>query len=185
MAKRPPTMRLFVAIYPPIEIACAALSTLANLDLPDHRATPDQQIHMTVQFIGDTPVTHLDAVIETTERAAAGLNPFDLTPIRFITLPKRRPARLVALETDAPPPLVELHTRLAGRLAHRPRPRPSDRFLPHMTLCRFRQPGAVPGLTVDHPVDLPSFHVRFISLVRSTLQPTGAVHNVMARAELG
>lgn len=168
-------LRLFVAIYPPPEFAGSALALLEGIDaLPPHRASPADQVHLTAQFIGETDPRRLDAVRESVARAASGLGPCAVYAERLIALPRRGLARLVALETDAPPPLIELHRRLASRLARKPRKDASDRFVPHLTLCRFRAP--TPGFRLDRPAPIGGFKVHEVRLMRSLLRPEGAEH---------
>lgn len=173
-------LRLFVAVYPPPSIAETLIERLATCELPPHRLTPTEQIHLTLQFIGDMPSRRLDTTIESVDRAAAGLRGTTLHIERFITLPDRGPARLVAAATDLPATIRELHERLARRFATRVR-RP-DGYLPHLTLARFRTPAQVPELAT--PINL-HFDVRCISLMRSTLQPSGAIHHLVHQVDLG
>lgn len=180
-------LRLFVAIYPPqggregdpVRGSRDWLRAIRKLDPPlaNHRPTPPEQVHLTLQFIGDTPQGDLDRVIESIERSASGIAPFGLTPLRLMTLPPRGRPRLVALETDAPPPLLELQRRLAHRLARNPRQKAGDRFLPHLTLARFTHDARPRDL--DVPARDPMFHVEHLALVRSVLLPTGAQHRVL------
>jgi 2'-5' RNA ligase len=184
MAKPRSNLRLFVGIYPPSHITQRLLESLHALDLPAHRLTRTDQVHLTVQFIGDTPAAQLDATIESVQRATAGLRAFDLQPEKLITLPNRRgaPARLVAVECASHSTLTELHDRLARRLAANVRRTPGDRFLPHLTLCRFRVPKRMDA--VERTVDVDAFPVRAAHLMRSTLLPGGAVHEVITEVEL-
>lgn len=175
-------LRLFVAAYPPPETASAALAALGRLGLAPHRPTPAEQVHMTLCFIGDTPARDLDDVRESVERSAAGLPAFTLSPRRLITLPQRGRPRLVALETDTDPTLLELVRRLAKRLAKRVREKPADRFLPHMTLCRFAH--TADPRRLESPIDLPPFAIDRIVLVRSVLLPAGAEHRPVTEAPL-
>src|SRR5690606_23530157 len=69
MAKPIANLRLFVAAYPPRETAEAMLEALRTLTLPDYRITPIEQVHLTLQFIGDTPARDLDETIESVRRA--------------------------------------------------------------------------------------------------------------------
>jgi 2'-5' RNA ligase len=170
--------RLFVAVYPPLEIARALLAALGRLDLPDYRPVPLEQVHMTLQFIGDTPAPQLDETTESVRRSTGGVKGFDLQPRLLIKLPERGRARLIAAEADRPPGLMEIQRRLAGRLARSARRNPSDRFRPHLTLCRFRSPVAMSR--VDETLDVEPFAVREINLMRSTLRPQGAQHDVVA-----
>ncbi|MDY7109181.1 MAG: RNA 2',3'-cyclic phosphodiesterase [Planctomycetota bacterium] len=182
MSKPRNNLRLFVGVYPPTGTARAMLAALEDLDLPAHRRTPIEQLHMTLQFIGDTPVKELDATIESVDRSRAGLAAFELAPLRLMTLPQRGRSRLVAAETDAPSTLLELQRRLATRLAQNVRSRPGDRFLPHLTLCRFRAPTRIEPL--DEPLALDAFPVRELKLMRSTLHPDGAKHHEVAAFSL-
>lgn len=178
-------LRLFVAIYPTAEAARDLLRALGRLDLPPvatYRATRPEQVHMTVQFIGDTEERELAEVEESVSRSAAGLEPFMLTPARLVTLPERGPPRLVVAVTDAPPGLLELQRRLASRLARTPRPKTGDRFLPHMTLCRFT--GAAKAPRVAEPLQAAPFEVREVVLMRSVLRPAGAEHVEVSRVAL-
>ncbi|MFG0284324.1 MAG: RNA 2',3'-cyclic phosphodiesterase [Phycisphaerales bacterium JB039] len=181
MARPQANLRLFAAIYPPIEVARAALRAIRGLDLPDHRATPAEQVHLTAQFIGDTPVKDLDGVLESVRRSASGVGAFALKPLRYITLPRGKRPRLIALETDAPAQIMELHRRLAHRLATSPRADGADRFLPHLTLARFR-PG--PARPLEAEADLPAFEVDAIVVMRSVLRPEGAEHKEVERIAL-
>lgn len=176
-------LRLFVAIYPPLEVRRAMARTIRDLDpLPDprHRVTPVEQVHMTAHFIGDTDPRHLDDVVESVRRSAAGLDAFTLTPTRLRTLPERGRPRLIALETDAPPALMEVHRRLAHRLARPGRGR--DHFMPHVTLCRFN-PSANPTAG-EWPTTIPGWDAREIVLVRSILSREGADHAVVEAVAL-
>ena len=182
MATKGVTQRLFVGVYPPPEVALALVAALAQIDLPPHRVTSPEQVHLTLQFIGDTPASDLERTIETVRRATAGVGPFTLTPHQLIALPRRGPSRLLAAETDAPASLLELQRRLSSRLARSPRRRPGDRFLPHLTLCRFRNPARIearPSILAVEP-----FSVDRIVLMKSTLRPVGAVHEIVDSVEL-
>lgn len=182
MARPSANCRLFVAIYPPLEVATAALKALQRLELPPHRASPPEQVHLTVQFIGDTPMADLDHTMESVRRAAAGLAAFDMSLVRLMALPERGPARLVAAEADAHPTLLELHRRLVTRLARNVRRRDRERFLPHFTLARFRAP--THGAPAAEPLALGPFLVQRLSLMRSTLGPAGAAHHELLDCEL-
>ena len=176
-------MRLFVAAYPPRAFARCALEALRGVGMPANRETAVEQVHLTLQNIGDTEAGRVGEVSESVARSASGIGVFTLRAVRLITLPERGAARLVALETDAPGALLELQRRLATRLARKPREKAGDRFVPHLTLCRFR--GAEAGLRVNEGVELGGFEVGEIALMRSVLRPGGAEHREVARFGLG
>lgn len=176
------TLRLFVAIYPPAADARAMLRALHHLRLPSHRQTPVEQLHLTLQFIGEVERRDLPAIIESVERSASGLEVFSLRPERLITLPERGRPRLVAARTDAPPTLLELQRRLATRLARHPRERAGSRFTPHFTLCRFTH--SANPCPIDEALTLPSFRIEQVHLVKSVLMPEGAEHSPVHQVEL-
>lgn len=178
----PEPVRLFVAIYPPLALAREMVARAAGMDLPRNRITPAEQVHLTLQFIGEREPGEVPSVIESVRRSAAGLAGFTLETIRLMTLPHRGAARLVAAEFSSPAALLEIQRRLALRLARHPRERAGDRFTPHMTLLRFGS--AAPGVRVDVPLVLPTFEVHQVALMESWLRPDRAVHGEVARVEL-
>jgi 2'-5' RNA ligase len=178
-----PNIRLFVAAYPPAEVRVAYAAVLETIDAgAPYRATPAEQIHMTLQFIGAVPEKQLDEVIESTSRSGAGIPAFTLTPQKLVCFPERGTPRLIALETDTPAALKEVRRRLVQRLAKEPRKESPERFRPHLTLCRFT--GAGRPTRIEEPALLPPFAVEALILFKSTLKPTGAVYTEVARAPL-
>lgn len=178
----PEPVRLFVAVYPPLGLAREMAARAAAMDLPRHRATPTEQVHLTLQFIGEREPSEVAEVLESVRRSAAGLPAFTLETIRLMNLPQRGAARLVAAEFSSPAALLEIQRRLAHRLARNPRERSGDRFVPHMTLLRF---GSVaPGVRVDSALALPAFEVREVLVMKSWLRPDRAVHAEVARVAL-
>jgi 2'-5' RNA ligase len=180
MAREVRTLRLFVSIVPPPEVAAGLLGALhRHVDVSNARVVPPAQVHMTVQFIGETDVRDMARVRESVERSVAGLGAFVLHAERLIQLPERGRPGLVAAETDAPAPLTELHRRLAHRLARRARRDAGDRFRPHLTLCRYQRIGRVERL--EHAIALGEEHawrVEGVRLMSSVLRPEGAEHRV-------
>lgn len=165
-------MRLFVAVYPTPEAAKALLAALRGAKLPAHRLVPADQVHLTLRFIGSVPADELVLYAEGVGSAAEGMACFSLAPQKLIALPPHRPARLIAAEVDLPVELRQLHDRVSARIpAEREE---SGRFLPHMTLCRFKEPARVPP--IEAALRVAPFAVSEIALVRSTLGPGGAVH---------
>ncbi len=167
-------VRLFVALHPPAAVVERLLGRLATLELPEHRVVAREQVHMTLQFIGEVRASHVDEIAESVERSAAGIERFEVTPLMLATLPERGTPRLVAAMTDAPAGLVEIHRRLVHRLAHHVRARSKERFTPHLTLCRFAH-GVTPE-RVAKAMEEPGFVVERVVLMRSVLLPQGAEH---------
>lgn len=192
----PTRLRLFVALYPPPQVAHAYVTHVASLlaTSPDSRVTrgyklvPEPQVHLTLQFIGDIDPRQLDQTIESVERAAAGCVPLECTPYSLVLQPSQGPVRLIALELSCPPILRELHQRLALRLAKR---QASTDFWPHMTLLRFSPANAsrdqLKQLIPQSPLQesqWPGFRATSLSLVQSVISDSGAFHRELAKIHL-
>lgn len=177
-------LRLFVAAYPPPALAQRAVDAACALGLAGLKPSPPSQVHLTLHFVGEVPAREEAAVRESVERAAAGIGALKLLPRRLVTLPERGPARLVAMTTDAPAALLELHRRLVARLARRPSRDAGRAFVPHLTLARFPGVGA-PGIRVDHPLEWEEFLVERVQLMASVLRAQGAEHRQLHSVALG
>lgn len=174
------TLRLFVCLYPPPDVAESLLCALAGLSLPEYREVAAEQVHLTLHFIGEIDSRQLDEVRESVERSARGLECFSLAITSLISLPQRGETRLVAARCVSHPTLEELHRRLVHRLARKKQGR--EDFLPHMTLARLRVPTRMERMEL--PLDRVEFQVRAIHLVQSHLQTGGAIHRTIAEIAL-
>jgi 2'-5' RNA ligase len=135
---------------------------------------PLEQVHLTVQFIGDVSGRDRDATVESVARATAGLAAFRLEPRRMISLPRRGAARLIAVETSSPPPLAELHRRLIQRFVREQRGRSGRSFLPHFTLARY--PHESSPVRINEAIRLEPILIGEVRLMKSDLRSSGAKH---------
>lgn len=189
MSSRAALARLFVAVYPPPITAGRLLELVRAREWrsSDLAPTPIDQVHLTLLFIGDTPARDVPEMVESLERACAGMTPFELRPIALATLPVQGPPRLIAAIADAPPGLIELQRRLAIRLARNVKVRSragqgEAGFVPHLTLARFSGVAAPSGF--EERIEAEAFMVSRVRLMRSILRPTGAIHAEVAAIEL-
>ncbi len=175
--------RLFVALYPPAGVSEELVSRASELPLPPHRLVPAEQVHLTLAFLGNRRGNELEALVESLERAAAGIDAFDLTFERWLYLPEDSPARVLVAEADAPSALLELQRRLTLRLLE---PRVGRRsFRPHLTVARLKNAREALDMAPLPPLAPSSFRVGRIELLRSVLRPEGAEHVGLKRVELG
>ncbi|GAB4386311.1 MAG: RNA 2',3'-cyclic phosphodiesterase [Phycisphaerales bacterium] len=174
----PKTLRLFAAIYPPLETSRALLQSVEGLCEPTMRVVPLEQVHLTVHFVGPARRQELDRIIESLVRAASGIAAFEIRPRRLVALPEQLP-RLLAAETSLPAELAELQRRLVTRLASKPSGRA---YRPHITVCRFRAGGPT-GLE-GKELGIPAFAVSEVHLMESVLRQDGAEHRLVERIPL-
>ena len=176
------TLRLFVATYPPREVVEALQAARRGVVVEGVREVTPEQLHLTLQFIGQVEPRDLGRVEESVGGACRGVGAFALRPERLISLPARGAVRVIAVETDSPSGVMELHRRLAQRLARHARRDAAGRFLPHLTLARVRAGAAVSR--VDAALDCPAFLVDRVVLVRSVLRAQGAEHRAVGEWRL-
>ena len=178
--------RLFIALYPPMECVRSWLGALGAVEgLPSYRTTPDDGVHLTVQFVGDRPKSDLPAIIESTEHAWGGRAPFLIRATSIGLFPTPARAKVIAAHLELPQELTDLKRRLVHRLAKRPRQDGSDvsGFQSHCTLGRFRTPQRFDDAPRFAPLDeigAQSFPVERIVVVKSTLTDDGPIHERIA-----
>ena len=137
-ADRPPTARLFLALWP----GSAALAALAGWQArwtwpPGAAVVAPVQLHLTLHFIGPVPATRLP---ELARGLAVKSSRFEIT---FGGVESWR-GGLAALCTDAAPAgLAALHAELQAALSRLALPVDARRWRPHVTLAR-RAAGATP-----------------------------------------
>ena len=175
--RRRPNLRCFIAIWPP----AAVLDALGDLPRPaigTLRWSTREQWHVTLRFFGELSSSDVDRACEILDaRAASAPGPVAvaggpgtrfLGP-RLIVWPVEGLAQLAAT--------VETSTAALGE------PVPSRRFNGHITLARSRGADLRPARHLLHSLAM-SWEVSSLSLVRSQLNPKGALYTELARFEL-
>jgi 2'-5' RNA ligase len=168
---------LFCALRLPDE-ALDALSEWQAAHIHGGRIVPREHLHVTLAFLGHRPVAELPEIGDALRAAAAAAKPIRLVPERY------RETRSVGMlvlsdEGGAAAGLAEdLHERLERLGVYR---REERRWLPHLTVLRFRERPRLrppmPELGEVSPSDTAVYH----SLLRST----GAQYAVVESFALG
>lgn len=157
--------RIFVAVWPPSAVR-AALTSIPRPDRTHLRWVPDENLHVTLRFLGqtdaDTVATRLRAV--RLPRATATLGP---------ATTRLGDRILVAPVTglDALAEAVAAATRDLGA------PASARGFVGHVTLARGRD--HVPSDLVGTPLD-GRFPVTSVAVVSSDTRPDGARYTTLA-----
>lgn len=171
--------RLFVALRPPADIR-AELTAIMS-DVHGARWQDDDQLHLTILFIGDVDRHQANDIADALRQirfspisiSLAGLGQFE------------RRGRIDSLWIGAGPrqPLLHLHHKIdracmsAGLAAE-------DRaYLPHVTLARFgRDAGSVETFLSRHAgFQSPPFDLDYFALFESHLGHTGATYHLIER----
>jgi RNA 2',3'-cyclic 3'-phosphodiesterase len=177
--------RLFVALELPEE-ARQALGRWRSLVLdgvPGLRALPEEQLHVTLCFLGWRSVSQISAIAD----ACGRLSPLDPPTLRLGQarwLPPRRPRVLAVELEEAQGRLSAIAAKLSELLEaggwYRPERRP---YLPHVTVARAGRRGRVKPTALSAPPPL-SFTAPSVTLFRSRLHPGGARYEPLLRVSL-
>jgi RNA 2',3'-cyclic 3'-phosphodiesterase len=172
-------MRLFCALLLPEEVV-DSLVAWQGRHLVGGRIVPPEHLHVTLAFLGSTPAGRLPDIADALRAAAAQARPIEFS------LPRRRlrETRSVAMLV-----LDDLHgtaTALARDLFRRLEAlgvyeRERRKWLPHVTVLRFRErPRLDPALP-----DLGTFSPSGAAVYHSVLRSTGAQYQVLESVALG
>jgi 2'-5' RNA ligase len=173
-------IRLFLALdLPPHTLdGIAAWQGEALEGVPRIRAVPRGNLHVTLAFLGHRPAGELEAIVESLRGAAAVAEPATLT------LRGYRETRSVGMLTfddeggRASALAADLHARLEALGVYELERR---RWLPHVTVVRFRErPRLQPALP-----ELPPFVPSGAAAYLSRLRPGGAQYEVLESMPVG
>jgi 2'-5' RNA ligase len=179
------TGRAFVAVVPPPEVLDAIGAAVGPLRerMGSVRWAPRKQWHITLQFLGNH--VDLDAAASALGGLTARAGQARLGSAGAVPNERRGRVLWVGLVEGA-----DLITDLARAVATVMRPlgyEPEhDRYHPHLTVARMKQPGdvreAIAALSATEVG--PEWTVDELLLMRSDTKPTGAEHEVIARTAL-
>jgi len=168
-------LRLFLALELPDDVA-AALHTWGERHL--RRGRHLESLHVTLAFLGAQPRAVLDGILGALREEARATEPFTLGAVRYR---ETRSVGMLVLDdpSGAATGLAErLHARLRALHVYEPE---RHRWLPHVTVLRFReQPKLDPPLP-----EIPRFAPSGAAAFLSRLHPSGARYEVLESCSLG
>ena len=156
----------------------------------DVRWVEEENFHLTLKFLGETPQPRLAAAAASLAEAGAGVSGFRLRAEGLRVFPDLRRARVlwvgVADDSGRLSPLVQRLEAAFARRGFAPERRP---FRPHLTIGRVKRPTAA----LDRLASLLDTHADFdagqtrvdeVVVFASQLRPSGPVYQPLARARL-
>jgi len=188
-------IRAFIAIELPDPVKDSLSSLEDRLRPAEHpyvKWVDPQGIHLTLKFLGNIAPDQVPRIIEAITLASQGTSPLKLQIGGLGAFPNlQRPRVIWVAVTGEVDPLIALQRGMDQALvplgfAIERRP-----FSPHLTLGRLRE-RASPGernsigklVMATKSEGSPAQEVNQISLMRSTLTPSGAIYNRLASIEL-
>ncbi len=187
------TIRSFIAIELPQE-HCRALQRVVRQlarDWPQYRWGSTDQLHLTVNFLGDVRDDRIPQVCEQVRDVAARHTDFELSFSTLGAFPKTsRPRILWAGIEQGQSEMSQIHYQIAEALQDLCREQDRKRFSPHVTLGRIRRNQRWPDEMISlleqaEPLQVPPLCVSHLTVFASHLETTGPVYTVMDQAQLG
>jgi 2'-5' RNA ligase len=149
-------------------------------------------IHLTLKFLGDTPVEQLANVKKALAEAAGEIGPFTFTVGGLGCFPNLRRPRVVWVGLQEPTgALLRLQRAIEANVAPLGFPTEKRPFSPHLTLGRVqrnisnsqaREVGEAVAAIAPGTID--EMAVAAASYIKSDLRPSGAVYTVLFEAKL-
>ncbi len=182
--------RLFVALELPSEVKeglAAVQAALRAQGLERLRWVRPEGIHLTLKFLGETPVSRVKAIVAALGPAAAGIGPISLSLDGLGTFGNRRGPRVlwVGLAGDLER-LARLQRGVEAAMSQLGYPREGRPYSPHLTLARVpetelrRYAAVVERALSATTVPAVTMSISELCLMRSHLRPSGAVYERVA-----
>jgi 2'-5' RNA ligase len=169
--------RLFCALRLP-DRALDVLSEWQHAEIRSGRPVPREHLHITLAFLGHRPVHELEPILGALRESAATAEPIRLLPERYR---ETRSVGMLSL-TDVGGAATRIAEDLFGRLERLGvYQREQRRWLPHVTVVRFRER---PRLR-PRPPELGEVVPSDAAVYLSELRPTGARYVVVESFALG
>ncbi|NND82582.1 MAG: RNA 2',3'-cyclic phosphodiesterase [Gammaproteobacteria bacterium] len=175
-------IRSFVALSIPQSMANALGDCAARMAYQDKsnavRWVDQANYHLTLAFLGDQSEQDLESLADQLDQHVQN-SEFEMCVQHLSPFPESRP-KLIAAMIKRDPALLELHQQVISSIISANLKVEKRRFIPHITLGRFRHSrnhfaGGIPG-TVDACGE-----VTELSIFESTLTPSGAEYDALYR----
>ena len=170
-------IRLFVAIELPVPVRDALLAAMG--DVSGARWQKDEQLHLTLRFIGNVDRHQAADIIATL--GTVKVVPFDLSLARTGSFDRRGRIDTLWVGVSPQDAVTALAKRIDQALLRIGIPLETRAFYPHITVARFgRDAGSLAGFPTI-PLPLKPFPVTGFALWESRLGPDGADYNIIER----
>ena len=187
------TKRTFLAIQIPTGTEYPALVEKLKKNLTHEKFINycrPENIHLTLKFLGSTPVDDIPAIIEACQKVAKKHQTFTMDFDRTGLFGSNRVPRVLWLGmNNQPKALFDLEEDLLDAFDALGYMRDRQNFVPHLTICRIKQ-------LVDKQFFLQIYNsieqktylhadVKELIYFQSFLQPTGPIYKVLKKIPLG
>lgn len=187
------TKRTFLAIHIPTTVDYTGLVERLKKNLTHEKFINycrPENIHLTLKFLGSTPVDDIPNIIEACKKVARHHQPFTMDFDRTGLFGSNRVPRVLWLGmNDQPQALFDLENDLLDAFDGLGYMRDRQNFVPHLTVCRIKS-------LVDKQFFMQIYNsiepktylhadVKELVYYQSILQPTGPIYKPLAKIPMG
>lgn len=187
------TKRTFLAIHIPTGADYPAMVERLKKNLPHEKYINycrPENIHLTLKFLGSTPVDDIPNIIEACQKVAKRHQPFTMDFDRTGYFGSNNVPRVLWLGmNDQPKALFDLEADLLDAFDDLGYLRDRQNFVPHLTVCRIKSlVDKQFFLKVCNSIEQKTYlhaDVKELVYFQSILQPTGPIYKPLKRIPLG
>lgn len=171
-------LRLFVALQLPQEVRARLTGLMGGV--PGARWQTDDQLHLTLRFIGEVHEDQAEDIDSALQQVR--LAPFDVAVQGVGLFGTLKKPRILWAGLSPADPLVQLNQKIEGALGRAGVPPAERKYMPHITLARFKGPVHRLDRFLSDYGDLfiPPWRVDHMTLFESHLAHTGAIYHPLA-----
>lgn len=161
-------MRLFIAAPLPLSLQTAILTHQTSYHLQGVRLVPAANLHLTLQFLGETPQDLLPVLLDKLAKIAQAQEAFDLDLKEIAPGPKLKSPRLVWARFWENPKFEALAKAIIAAMPPTGNVHPD--FIPHITIARLKKEKlSGSALPVIKEINFQPYPVKEIALWESVL----------------
>ncbi|MCE1245670.1 MAG: RNA 2',3'-cyclic phosphodiesterase [Firmicutes bacterium] len=184
-------LRLFIAvpITPRIKKRIGEVITRFKTLGADIKWVPEENLHTTLKFLGDTPIGKVDKITEALEKT---LTAFETSRLRFRGIgafPNMHNPRIIWVGSESVnSKLTAIASAIDEAMASLGFEKEEKKFKAHLTIGRVRGPKGIPELMKEiekiKQQEIDSMKITEIHLVKSDLQRTGPIYTTIKKFPL-
>ncbi|KSV17911.1 2'-5' RNA ligase [Dehalococcoides mccartyi] len=187
-------IRTFIAVELPPELKTRLAGLRNALPIPSQAVkwVNPESMHLTIKFLGDTPLSQIPNIIKGLEKAAQVCPAFTLSTNRIGAFPSLSSPKVIWLGLEGEiEKLNTLFAEVEKNISGLGFPAEKRDFAPHLTLGRLKEnadksnvKAACESLKTAPPFPQTSFRALNICLFKSQLLPAGPVYARLAQISL-
>ncbi|MBD3182386.1 RNA 2',3'-cyclic phosphodiesterase [Candidatus Poribacteria bacterium] len=189
--KKKETIRTFIAIKLPENIhkVLKQLQDELKESMPDVRWTKYGNIHLTLKFLGDTPVSQVDFIDEKLREISGKFSSFNMILEGVGAFPNSRKPRIIWAGINTTDETLEnLAKQIEKEMDKIGFPKEKRKFKPHLTIGRIRKlnnPTVMSKVLENIQIrKIGEFTVESVSFIESQLDPGGSIYTTLCDAPL-